>query len=355
MHSDDFTGTATVNEKYLFNAASLESYMRVHVEGFTGKLEVEQFKGGQSNPTFLLKVDDKRYVLRRKPPGKLLPSAHAVDREYRVITALRDSKVPVPRTYCLCQDESSIGAWFYIMDYVPGSVTWDPSLPGMAGSRRTEIYRDLNRVIAELHKVDYAAVGLADYGRTGNYMERQIARWTKQYRAAETERMDDMEKLLEWLPQHIPQGEETSIVHGDYRLDNIILHPEEPRIVAVLDWELSTLGHPLADFAYHCMNWHVPYNEIPGLGGLNLKSLGIPTEWEYVAEYCRNTDREMISPSDWIFYMAYSFFRIAAISQGIKARSVGGNASSRRAIEYGARTSRYAELGRLQLEKASLG
>ncbi len=351
---EDFIGTCKVQEKYSFNVAILETYMRDHIEGFTGPLIVEQFKGGQSNPTFLLTGGKKRYVLRRKPPGKLLPSAHAVDREYRVISALRNSNVPVARTYCLCQDDSIIGTWFYIMDYVAGTVPWDPSFPEREKSSRAEIYQDMNRVIAKLHKVDYVSVGLADYGRSGNYMERQIGRWIKQYRASETERMEDMEQLIEWLPQNIPPGDETAIVHGDYRLDNIILHPDKPTILAVLDWELSTLGHPLADFAYHCMNWHVPYNECKGLGGLNLQALGIPTEWEYIAQYCRNSGREMVTPADWRFYLAFSFFRIAAISQGIKARALDGTASSRRAVEYGARTPRYAKLGRQQMETTSI-
>lgn len=351
---DDFTGTREVPEKYRFNIASLETYMLENIKGFTGPLMVEQFKGGQSNPTFLLTEGEKRYVLRRKPPGKLLASAHAVDREYRVITALRETDVPVARTYCLCQDDSIIGTWFYIMDFVAGTVPWDPSFPGMENSRRTDIYQDMNRVIARLHKVDYVSAGLADYGRSGNYIERQIGRWIKQYRASETERMEDIERLIEWLPQNIPPGDETAIVHGDYRLDNIILHPDEPRILAVLDWELSTLGHPLADFAYHCMNWHVPYSEYKGLCGLDLKALGIPTEEEYIAQYCRNSGREIISTADWGFYMALSFFRIAAISQGIKARALDGTASSRRAVEYGARTPRYAQLGRQQLEKTSI-
>jgi aminoglycoside phosphotransferase (APT) family kinase protein len=352
VRNEDFTGTGEVQEKNRFDTASLEAYMLGNVEGFSGPLIVEQFKGGQSNPTFLLSAGGKKYVLRRKPPGKLLPSAHAVDREYRVITALRNSHVPVARTYCLCQDDSVIGTWFYIMDYVAGNIAWDPSFPGMENSRRREIYRDMNRVISRLHKVDYIDAGLADFGRTGNYMERQIGRWIKQYRAAETERMEDMEQLIDWLPQNVPPGEETSIVHGDYRLDNIILHSDKPLIAAILDWELSTLGHPLADFAYHCMNWHVPYSEYKGLGGLDLRALGIPTEGDYVAEYCRNSGREIVPPAEWDFYMAYSFFRIAAMSQGIKARALDGSASNRRAVEYGARTPRYAQLGRMQMEKA---
>ena len=349
---EDFTGTGELREKNRFDIASLESYMRDHVEGFLGPLEVEQFKGGQSNPTFLLKTVAKKYVLRSKPPGKLLSSAHAVDREYRVVTALHGSKVPVARTYCLCQDESVIGTWFYIMDYVPGSISWDMSFPEMSSRRRSEIYRDLNRIIAELHKVNYVAAGLADFGRPGNFIKRQIDRWMKQYRLSETEKIEDMELLVEWLPQHIPSSDETSIVHGDYNLQNIILQPDLPRVAAVIDWELSTLGHPLFDFAYHCQAWHVPHDEYKdrGLKGIDFQALGIPTEWDYVAEYCRNAGRETISHADWTFYMALGFFRNASISQGITARVRNGTASGLGAVEYGARTRRYAELGRHEME-----
>lgn len=352
MDLAEFTGTCEMQGAHSFDVASLEAYMRAHVKGFTGPLTAEQFRGGQSNPTFLLKASGSRYVLRRKPVGNLLPSAHAIEREYRVITALQGSGVPVPRTYCLCLDESVIGTWFFIMDHVPGSVTWDPSFPGMSNGWRTRVYRDMNRVIARLHMVDFVQVGLGDYGRPGNYMERQIARWTKQYRAAETDTIEDMEILIDWLARNIPADEQTSIVHGDYRLDNIILDRTGPQIAAVLDWELSTLGHPLADFAYHCMSWHVPYEEFFGLAGLDLGAIGIPTEREYIEEYCRNTGREPVSELAWHFYMAYSFFRIAAISQGIRRRALEGSASSARAIQYGERTPRYAQFGRSQIERA---
>jgi aminoglycoside phosphotransferase (APT) family kinase protein len=258
-----------------------------HVEGFSGELQVEKFKGGQSNPTFMLSAGGRKYVMRRKPPGKLLPSAHAVDREYKVITALAATDVPVAKTWALCTDDSVIGTMFYIMDCVDGRIMWDPALPGMTPAQRGAIFDEMNRVIAALHKVDYAAVGLADYGKPGSYFARQIDRWSKQYRASETEKIEAMDKLIEWLPQNIPAGDETSIVHGDFRLDNTVFHPTEPRMLAVLDWELSTLGHPLADFAYHCMTWRLSPGQFRGLAGNDLAALGIPSEAEYVAAYCR--------------------------------------------------------------------
>src|SRR6476469_4297188 len=256
-----YVGTRPVAEAHRFDVACLERFMRENVEGFGGTLEVEQFKGGQSNPTYRLSAGAKRYVLRRKPPGKLLPSAHAVDREYRVITALAKTDVPVARTYALCTDEAVIGTPFYIMDYVEGRVLWDPQLPGMPPGERAAIFDEMNRVIAALHRVDYAAIGLADYGKPGNYFQRQVDRWSRQYRASETEKIEAMDRLMEWLPANIPAGDETAIVHGDYRLDNMIFHPTEPRVLAVLDWELSTLGHPMADFSYHLMAWRLSATE----------------------------------------------------------------------------------------------
>jgi aminoglycoside phosphotransferase (APT) family kinase protein len=327
--------------------------MQKHMDGFSGTLEVEQFKGGQSNPTFRLSAGGKRYVLRRKPPGKLLPSAHAVDREYRVITALQGSEVPVARTYCLCEDESVIGTMFYIMDCVEGRVLWDGALPGMNPATRTAIYNDMNRVIAALHKVDYKAVGLETYGKPGNYIERQINRWIKQYRASETERIEAMENLIEWLPKNLPAGDETTIVHGDYRIDNTIYHATEPRMMAVLDWELSTLGHPLADFAYHCMYWRLLPGEFRGIAGLDYKALGMPTEEEYVEAYCRRTGRTRID--HWDFYMAYNMFRLAGILQGIMGRVVDGTAASAHAMEQGKRARPMAEAGWRQVEKMLRG
>ena len=349
---DTFAGTMPVSERNRFDLAKLEAYLREHIDGFAGALEVEQFKGGQSNPTFRLSAGGKRYVLRRKPPGKLLPSAHAVDREYRVMTALRDSDVPVPRTQCLCADESVIGTPFFVMDYVDGRIFWDPSLPGMNGPGRAAIFAEMNRVIAALHKIDLQALGLADYGKTGDYLARQIARWTKQYRASETEKIEAMERLIEWLPENIPADNETTIVHGDYRLDNLIFHPTDSRIAAVLDWELSTLGHPLADFAYHCMSWHVPGGgPFGGMGGLDLEALGIPSEAEHHAAYCRRVGRGPIDPDHWDFYIAYNMFRAAGIAQGIMGRVVDGTAASEHAAEVGRWARRMAELGWQQVAK----
>jgi aminoglycoside phosphotransferase (APT) family kinase protein len=288
-------------------------------------------------------------VLRRKPPGKLLPSAHAVDREYRVISALHATDVPVARAYCLCEDESIIGTAFYIMDFVPGRVLWDGRLPDCSVEERRAIYDELNRVIAALHSVDYEAVGLGDFGRPGNYIERQINRWTKQYRASETEHIEAMENLIKWLPENIPAGEETTVVHGDYRLDNVIFDASRPRILAVLDWELSTLGHPLADFAYHCMTWRLHPGEFRGIGGVDLKSLGIPEEEEYVEMYCNRTGRSGIS--NWDFYLAYNMFRLAGILQGIMGRVKDGTAASAHAAEQGKRARPMAEAGWRQVEK----
>jgi aminoglycoside phosphotransferase (APT) family kinase protein len=347
---EQFQGTRPVAEAHRFDVATLERYLRQHVEGFSGSLTVEQFKGGQSNPTFRLTAGGKSYVLRRKPPGKLLPSAHAVDREYKVITALAGTGVPVARTYCLCEDESVIGTMFYIMDCVDGRVLWDPALPGMQPAERHAIFDEMNRVIAALHMVDYKAIGLADYGKPGNYFARQIDRWSKQYRASETEKIEAMDRLIEWLPQNIPEGDETSIVHGDYRLDNMIFHRTEPRVLAVLDWELSTLGHPMADFSYHLMTWRLSPREFRGLRGHDLKALGIPDEQQYLDMYCRRVGRT-IDLSNWTFYMAYNMFRMAGILQGIMARAVQGNASSAQALEAGKRARPMAELGWQQVEQ----
>ena len=350
---DDFVGTMPVQERHSFDMSELERYLRQHMEGFSGPLEAEQFKGGQSNPTFMLKAGGKRYVLRRKPPGKLLPSAHAVDREYRVITALRGTDVPVARTYCLCEDDSVIGSAFYVMDYVAGRVIWDPSLPGMSVVQRAAHFDELNRVMAALHSVDYRKIGLADYGKQGSYIERQISRWTRQYRASETERIEAMENLIEWLPKNIPAGDETAIVHGDYRMDNVMFHPDEPKILAVLDWELSTLGHPLADFSYHCMTWRLTPGQFRGMHGVDFATLGIPTEEQYVDAYCKRTGRTGIP--NWDFYMAYNMFRLAGILQGIMGRVKDGTAASAHAMEQGKRARPMAEAGWQQVEKILKG
>lgn len=338
-----FVGTRPVAPQHAFDIEKLAAFMRANVEGFSGELHVEQFKGGQSNPTFLLSAGGKQYVLRRKPPGTLLPSAHAVDREYRVITALAQTDVPVAKTYALCEDDSVIGTMFYIMDYVQGRILWSPSLPGMNPDERRAIFNEMNRVIAALHSVDYQAVGLETYGKPGNYLERQVARWTKQYRASETERIDAVENLIEWLPKNIPSDDETRIVHGDFRIDNVIFHPTEPRILAVLDWELSTLGHPLSDFAYHCMTWRMQPDQSRGLAGLPLRDLGIPTEEEYLAEYCKRTGRSNVSKSNWEYYMVFNMFRLVGILQGITKRALLGNAASADAEKTGKRTRPLAE------------
>jgi len=326
-------GTIPPREAHRFDAARLEAYLRVNVAGFAGPLAVFQFAGGQSNPTFVLDTPAQRYVLRKKPPGVLLPSAHAVDREYRVITALGRTPVPVPRTFCLCEDPSVIGTPFYVMEYVEGRVLRDPTLPGITRSERAAIYDTMNDVLARLHRIDPKALGLEDYGKPGNYFARQIARWTKQYEMSRTEDIPSMTKLLAWLPAHTPPGEETRLVHGDYRLENMIFHPREPRILAVLDWELSTLGDPLADLAYNCILYHTPGATTGGLMDVDFAATGIPREADYLAEYCRRTGRAKIEA--WSFYLAFSLFRLAAIAQGILGRALQGNASSESARQVG--------------------
>ncbi|GAB5099673.1 phosphotransferase [Caballeronia sp. HLA56] len=340
-----FEGTRPVHESQRFDSDALAAWLAAHVEAFSGPLKLEQFAGGQSNPTFKLVTPTRAYVMRSKPgpAAKLLPSAHAVEREYRVMHALAATDVPVARMLALCEDESVIGRAFYVMDFVEGRVLWDPSLPGMSADERAAIYGETNRVIAALHTVDVAAAGLATYGKPGNYFERQIGRWSKQYVASQTESIDAMDRLIEWLPRHIPQVEaRVSIVHGDFRLDNLIFHPNEPRVLAVLDWELSTLGDPLADFAYHCMAWHVDPSQFRGVAGLDWTALGIPDEAAYVARYCERTGFAI--EGDWNFYLAYNMFRIAAILQGIMKRVVDGTAASAQAADAGRRARPMAEL-----------
>ena len=306
----------------------LEPWLRANVPGCDGPLSAEKFPGGQSNPTVKLTAGERQYVLRRQPPGELLASAHAVDREYRVLDALRDTDVPVPNAVALCADDDIIGSMFYVMEHLEGRIFWDPAVPEVDNAERTAIYDEMNRVLAALHSVSVDEVGLSDYGKPGNYYARQIGRWTKQYRASETETVADMEALMEWLPNHIPEGEETvALVHGDYRLDNMIFHPTEPRIIGILDWELSTLGDPLADLAYQLMAWQFPREGgIAGLAGLDRTELGLPSDEDYIAAYCQRTGRSGID--NWPFYMAFCFFRIAAILQGIKKRAQIGTASS---------------------------
>jgi aminoglycoside phosphotransferase (APT) family kinase protein len=331
--NQQYSGTMAVSDRQRFDVGALEAYLRQHLPEFAGPLAVEQFKGGQSNPTFKLITPSRTYAMRSKPGpvARLLPSAHAIEREFRVLKALGPTEVPVPKVYCLCEDEAVIGRMFYVMECVEGRVLWEQGLPGMAPSERAAIYDEMNRVMAALHNADYQALGLADFGKPGNYFARQIGRWTKQYRASETERIPEMDHLIDWLPSHIPEGDETTIVHGDYRMDNLIFAPHEPRVLAILDWELSTLGHPLADFSYHCMGWHIEPGQFRGIKGLDHQALGLPSEQEYIAAYCRRTGRDGIS--NWDFYLAYNMFRLAAILQGIKKRVVDGTAANLQADE----------------------
>ncbi len=342
------SGTIAVPDRHRIDADTLSGWLREHVPGFVGPLAVELFKGGQSNPTYRLSTPGAAYVMRAKPGpvAKLLPSAHAIEREYRVLAALAGTGIPVARVHALCEDESVIGRAFYIMECVEGRVLWEQSLPGLSNAERGAIYDEMNRVIAALHRLDHEAVGLGDFGKPGNYFARQIGRWSRQYQASQTEPIDAMNRLIEWLPQHVPAGDETSIVHGDFRLDNLIFDREQPRIRAILDWELSTLGHPLADFSYHCMAWHIAPGQFRGIAGLDHAALGIPSERQYVQAYCRRTGRDPAQTlANWDFYLAYNMFRLAAILQGIMKRALEGTASSAQAIEAGRRARPLAEMG----------
>jgi aminoglycoside phosphotransferase (APT) family kinase protein len=350
---DHFLGTKPMAGTHAFDAAALQAHLQAHLPGFSGPLSVEQFKGGQSNPTYKLVTPQASYVMRSKPgpASRLLPSAHAVEREFRVMHALAGSDVPVPRMHLLCEDESVVGRAFYVMEFVQGRVLWDQSLPGMTREQRAAIYDEMNRVIAALHKLDVAALGLADFGRPGNYFERQIARWSKQYQASITGPNEAMDRLIEWLPKNIPFSARdesmVSVVHGDFRLDNLIFHPTEARVLAVLDWELSTVGHALADFSYHCMSWHIPPGTFRGIGGLDHAALGIPLEADYIGRYCQRSGRGTPATlnADWNFYLAYNLFRIAAIVQGIAKRVEAGTAASEQARQSGAGALPLAELG----------
>ncbi|CAG1019188.1 Putative aminoglycoside phosphotransferase [Burkholderiaceae bacterium] len=350
---DAYTGTKPVSDQHAFDVSALQAYLQSNLAGFAGPLTVEQFKGGQSNPTYKLLTPGASYVMRAKPgpAAKLLPSAHAIDREFTVMRALHPTGVPVPRMHLLCEDESVIGRAFYVMEFVQGRVLWDQSLPGMDNAARAAIYDEMNRVMAALHQVDVAAAGLAGYGKPGNYFERQIGRWSKQYIASITEPIPEMDRLMEWLPAHMPASardeSQVSVVHGDYRLDNLVFHPTEPRVLAILDWELSTIGHPLADFSYHCMSWHIPASMSRGIGGLDIAALGIPSEKEYVRRYCERTGRSdpQAVMADWNFYMAYNLFRMAGILQGIAKRVVDGTASSAQAKVAAAGARPLAEMG----------
>jgi aminoglycoside phosphotransferase (APT) family kinase protein len=340
------TGTKAVAESHRFDEASLDRWMQANVAGYAGPLEVRQFKGGQSNPTYQLITPGKKYVLRRKPPGKLLPSAHAVDREYKVITALGKTGFPVARTYGLCVDDEVIGTWFYIMDMVEGRILWDQTLPQCEPAERRAIFMAKIKTLADLHNTDYEAIGLSDFGRPGNYMGRQVERWTKQYKASETQLIPEMERLIEWLPATLPAQERTSVVHGDYRLDNMIFHPTEPRVTAVLDWELSTLGEPLADFTYLLMNWvNGSISTIP-----DQKAHGIPTVEETVDYYCSLTGRSGLHDLDWFF--SYNAFRLAGILQGIVGRVRDGTANSPHAAQQADRVVSLAQASWKFAEKA---
>jgi aminoglycoside phosphotransferase (APT) family kinase protein len=347
---DSFTGTKPVEERHRIDEAALDAWMRANVEGYAGPLTVSQFKGGQSNPTYRLDTPDQAYVLRRKPFGPLLPSAHAVDREFRVISALHGAGFQVARPYALCQDEAVIGAMFYIMSMVEGRVIWDNSMPGKTPQERRAIFEAEISTLARLHQLDPEAIGLSDYGRPGNYFARQVERWSKQYRAAEIDPIPEMDRLIDWLPATVPPQERTSIVHGDYRMDNMIFDPAQPRVAAVLDWELSTLGDPLADFSYLAMNWNMPADGRSGLSGLDLPALGIPTLDEAAGLYCRLTGRAGVPDLNW--YFAFGLFRLASITQGIAKRVQVGTAASERARETAARTPHLAVAAWRFAEKA---
>ncbi|WP_297695236.1 phosphotransferase family protein [Phenylobacterium sp.] len=321
-----------------FDVGRLEAYLRRAIDDFGQHLEVRQFQGGASNPTFLLtsetRAGPRRYVLRKKPPGQLLASAHQVEREFRVMSALAQTEVPVPRMRVLCEDPEVIGTPFYVMDFLEGRIFRDAALPGLPPAERAEIYDQLNATLAKLHQVDYAAVGLSDYGRPGGYFQRQIARWTKQYRDAETEAIPAMERLIAELPGRMPDDDAVTIAHGDYRLENVMFRPTEPRLIAVLDWELSTLGHPLADLAYNCFLWRSDSPAWGSLQGVDFATSGIPIEEAYIAAYCRRTGRQGVH--DWPFYLAFSVFRLASISQGVYRRVLAGIAASQREAVNGA-------------------
>ncbi|MBD3761887.1 phosphotransferase [Sphingomonadaceae bacterium G21617-S1] len=345
---DENSGTTPVRAGFAFDEARLAGWMADHVAGFAGPLTVEQFKGGQSNPTYKLVTPGKSYVLRRKPSGALLKGAHAVEREAQVLIGLGKADFPVAHVHALCTDDDVIGTWFYIMDMVEGRIFWDATIPEVSRDARPAYFDAMNATIAALHNVDFEAVGLGDYGRPGNYFERQITRWSKQYfDDAEAGRDPDMDRVIDWLRDNIPAGDETAIVHGDFRIDNMIFHPTEPRVLAVLDWELSTLGHPLADFAYHAMMYHMPPYIVAGLAGADLAALNVPSEEDYIAAYCARTGRDGIP--NYRFYTAFNFFRLAAIFHGIKGRVIRGTASSAQAAD---RARRFPELAALAWAQA---
>lgn len=348
----DESSTTPMRPGMEIDVSRLDAFLREHVAGYRGPLEVRQFKGGQSNPTYLLVTPERRFVLRRKPPGRLLASAHAVDREYRVMTALGAyTEVPVARTLALCTDDAVLGTWFYVMEHVEGRIFWDPALPDVPRAERAQYFDALNAALATLHRVDPARAGLADFGPSGGYLSRQIARWSKQYTEDEAAgRIPAMERLIEWLPEHLPREQAVAITHGDFRFDNVIFDPHEPRVRAILDWELSTLGDPLADFAYHLLMYRLPPLTKPTLRDRDLAALGIPSESEYVAAYCRRTGREGLPDLD--YYLAFCMFRLAGIFHGIRGRVVRGNAVSAQAREYARLADTVAEAAWAQARRA---
>ena len=350
--ADANLGTTPVREGYAFDVPSLTGWMEANVDGFAGPITVEQFKGGQSNPTYKLVTPGRSYVLRRKPPGQLLKGAHAVEREARVLAALGGAGFPVAHMYGLCTDESVIGTWFYVMEMVEGRIIWDATVPNVSREERPAYFDAMNATIAQLHQLDYQAIGLGDYGKPGNYFVRQIGRWSKQYLDdTDAGRDPHMDRLVEWLPANIPDdGDATSVVHGDYRIDNMIFHPTEPKVLAVLDWELSTLGHAGADFAYHAMMYRMPPHIVAGLGGADLAALNIPSEEEYLAAYCRRRGLDGMPGYD--FYIAFNFFRLAAIFHGIKGRAIRGTAASAQAQERAKVVPEIARLAWVQAERA---
>ncbi|WP_218511671.1 phosphotransferase [Variovorax sp. dw_308] len=333
-----------------FDLSALADVMNANGLPVTGSLQLSPLTGGQSNPTFRLTTADRTYVLRKRPTGDVLASAHAIDREFRVMSALRQTAIPVPEMYFYCKDESIVGTPFYLMEFLDGRIFVDQSLPGLAMEERRDLYLEMNRVIAELHKVQPESIGLADYGRVGNYLGRQIARWTRQYQDSNAAPIPAMDRLIEWLPGHVPQSDRTSLVHGDFRVDNLVFHPVQPRVIGILDWELSTLGDPLADFAYHCMSWHIPPTVWRGIGGLNLEALGIPDESHYVNRYLATTGNAV--DGQWSFYLAYNLFRMAAILHGIARRAEMGIAASADAAEVGRKAEPLAELAWQFAERA---
>jgi aminoglycoside phosphotransferase (APT) family kinase protein len=340
----DTLTTQPVADAHRFDTDALERWLGDRLTGFSGPLTVRQFGGGQSNPTYLLEAGGRRFVLRKKPAGVLLPSAHAIEREYRVMAALQGSDVPVPPALCLCEDATVIGTSFFVMGHVAGRILWDPALPGFSREDRVALYDDMNRVVAALHRVDPAAVGLAGYGKPGDYLARQIVRWTHQYRASETRPIEAMDRLMDWLPRHVPAAAGSGLVHGDLRLDNMIVHPTEPRVLALLDWELSTLGDPLADLSYHMLPWRLRADEFRGMAGADLAELGIPDEAAYLRRYEQRLGRGTVPPETWELYFIYNLFRLAAILQGIARRVDDGTAADARARETGARARPIAEL-----------